>query len=458
MPGLNAVLRAWHLMLGRDLHIPWPPGSPSPAPAPVPYTTTAVMAGIIPMATSKMTTSAFADSMSPMMVRGTDIGPLIPHVGPPSLTLPIEMITSGSKSHFGVTKWKVKDQTGAEGCVAVGVLGLTNLNLNCGTPAPTPFGLVIAPTTHLATLTLGDLISGLYMMAWDYMLQRIMYAFGNALGEWVFPRVAYIAERLGVGALGRTAARQMARALGRRANIGPLARALQAQRIKALAAVAEKTTIALGLAAGSPLGISTSTIGAVTGDDTTKSAYDHFSDLTDPQGNADDLGQSVDDYFASPSPSVTDVPSVPEDDTAGDAGVPDSTTSSDAAGPTSVDQGDGTNTSSVDPGDGTNTSSVDPGDGTNTSSVDPGDGTNTSSVDQGDGTNTSSVDPGDAGSSSTQSTPQTSSTASDVSPGTSTSTTPTSTTDPSSETSTADEQSSSTPQSGSDDADGNSSR
>ena len=259
MPGFNAVLRAWHMMLGRDLHIPWPPGSPAPAPAPVPYMTLAPMMGMIPMATSKMTINVFADSLSAMMVRGTDIGPLIPHVGPPSITLPIEMVTSGSKSHFGVTKWKVKDQTGAPGCVAVGVLGLTNLNLNCGTPAPTPFGLVIAPTTHLAALTLGDLISGLYMMAWDYMAQRIMYMLGNLAGDAVkkwwdaSPRA---------WALVRSAGRRRGRWPVRWAYVPTSARPrgrCGRQRIAALAKVAERTTIALGLAAGSPLGISTST-------------------------------------------------------------------------------------------------------------------------------------------------------------------------------------------------------
>lgn len=405
MAGVNAVLRAWHVMLGRDMHIPWPPGSPAPAPAPVPYVTTAPMMGILPMVTSKMTATAFADSMAPIMVRGTDIGPMIPHSGPPSTTLPIEMVTSGSKSHFGVTKWKVKDQTGAPGCVAVGLLGMTNLNLNCGTPAPTPFGLVIAPTTHLAAMTLGDLVSGLYMMAWDYMAQRIMYMAGNMLGEAVSSMVGKVAARLGLGALSRTAARQMARALGVRANIGPVARQLRADRIAALTKVAERTTIALGLAAGSPLGISTSTLG----NDHAKSAYDRVADAVDPQGNGDALGQAVDDYFN--SPAVTDVPSVPEP-SAPDAGVPDASTGD--AGAPSVDSGAGDAGQSGSPG---------------VSSTDPGDGANMSSVDQAPTSGTSTPEP----SSSTS-------------------------TDPSPATSSDGEPNACTPETGSDDVDGNSSR
>lgn len=401
MPGMNAVLRSWHTMLGRDMHIPWPPGAPAPAPAPVPYVTLAMMSGMIPMLTSKMTPSSFADGASPIMVRGTDIGPFIPHAGPPSTTLPIEMMTSGSKSHFGVTKWKVKDQNGGSGCVAVGVLGLTNVNLNCGTPAPLPVGLVIAPTTHLAALTLGDLLSGLCMMAWDYVLQRLMYVVGNAIAEWVFPRVLYVAERLGVGVLGRTAARQMARALGRRSNIGPVAKMLQAERIAALAKAAERITVGLGLAAGSPLGISTSTLSPITGD-TTESAYDRFGDAVDPQGGADALGSAVDDYFSSPSPTVTDVPNTPE----ADGGVPDATTSGDSAD-AAGDDGPG-----------------DAGQG--------GDSPSSSS---------SSVDEGDAGSSSTQSTPPSSTSS-----------------DPSSASATDGEANACTPDPGSDDADGNRSR
>ena len=32
-----AVLKDFHPMIGYDLHIPWPIGSPAPLPAPVPY-------------------------------------------------------------------------------------------------------------------------------------------------------------------------------------------------------------------------------------------------------------------------------------------------------------------------------------------------------------------------------------------------------------------------------------
>ncbi|HEY2730999.1 MAG TPA: hypothetical protein VGK52_13740 [Polyangia bacterium] len=310
---------------------------------------------------------------------------MIPHSGPPSQTLPIELVTSGSKSHFGVTKWKVKDQTGAPGCVAVGLLGLTNLNLNCGTPAPTPFGLVIAPTTHLATLTLGDLVSGLYMMAWDYMAQRILYMAGKFAGDAVAKLINNVAGRLGVGLLGRTAARQLARAMGIRSEIGPVARALRAARARTLTTVADRTMIALGLAAGSPLGISTSTIPG----GETKSGYDRLSEAVDPQARGDALGQAVDDYFN--SPAVQDVPPAPDDGAEG-VGGSDST-----VGPSGSDGGDAgqdTGGSSSDPDSGAPPSDATSSEGQDVSpdgGAAGGNETNMSTPD--DGTNTSS-DPG----------------------------------------------------------------
>jgi hypothetical protein len=364
-----AVLRAWHIMVGRDMHIPWPPGSPAPAPAPVPYITTAPMIGILPMVTSKCTATVFADSLCSMMVRGTDIGPMIPHVGPPSTTLPIEMLTSGSKSHFGITKWKVKDQTGAPGCVAVAMLGVVNPNLNCGTPVPLPMGFVIAPTTHLASMTLGDAISGLCMMGWDFVIQGSLYYFGKKVLDPAAKKlVDYVAGRLGVGALSRVAARQLARALGTRSNIGPAANALRAQRLAALAKAADNTSLAAGLALGSPLGISTSTAS-----DSTKSAYDRAMDAFKPQERTDNFGQAVDDYFASPSSTVTDVPSVP-DHVAGDGGGPDATTAPDAGA--ASDEGGAGDLGGA--GSGPSMSSADQGESPNMSSMDDGDATDPS--------------------------------------------------------------------------------
>lgn len=305
------VLNARHLMVGKDMHIPWAPGSPAPAPAPVPYLTVAPMMGVIPMATSKMTTSVGVDGMAPIMVRGTDIGPMIPHAGPPSQTLPLELMASGSKSHFGVTSYRVKDQAGASGAVAVGLFGAANLNLNCGTPAPLAAGIVVAPTTHLAGLKVGDIVSGFYTMAWDRAAQRILSAVGEVVGGIAGDLIHLAGARVAAGVLGRTVGRLVARATNAGVALNKLG---------------------LGLVAGSPLGISSSTFFA---DPSKQSVYDQLSGQVDVPGRGDSLGQAVDDYFS--APAITSIPPR-ADPEASDTGPGDTTTAG-GVGPDDPDAG-----------------------------------------------------------------------------------------------------------------------
>lgn len=309
---LCAILKAWHPMIGVDLHIPWPPGSPNPAPAPAPYSVCAVMGGLVPL-TTRFTTTSFTDGLAPAMLRGTDIGMMIPHIGPPSITLPLEMLLSGSKSHFGASKTIVKDQFGATGPVAVAMLGFTNLNLNCGYPLPTPFGQVIAPTTHVTTVTLGDLIAGLYLMAFDFCLQAILNKLGSKVGEWMGEAAGAIARRLGVGALSRVAARQMARALGIRSGIGATQRALQAASRARLAAIIENTKIygfaPIGVFLGGPLGISVSAARDSDGQQVFPSPVDRGVEHLGIEKKSDAVGEAVDNYFN--SPSVAELPPSP---------------------------------------------------------------------------------------------------------------------------------------------------
>jgi hypothetical protein len=271
------------------------------------------MGGIVPL-TTRFTTTSFTDGLAPAMLRGTDIGMMIPHIGPPSITLPIEILLSGSKSHFGASKTIVKDQFGASGPVAIAMLGFTNLNLNCGYPLPTPFGQVIAPTTHVTTVTLGDLIAGLYLMAFDFCLQALLNKLGGKMGDWMGEAAGAIARRLGVGALSRVAARQMARAMGIRSGIGATQRALQAASRARLAAIVENTRI-YGFAplsvflVGGPLGISVSAAHNSDGQQVFPSLADRGVARVGVENNADALGESVDNYFN--SPSVTEVPPSP---------------------------------------------------------------------------------------------------------------------------------------------------
>lgn len=171
----HGVLKAIHPMLGRDRHIPWPPGAPAPAPAPVPYITCFTMLGTA--ATAKRTSTLFTDSLFPTMIKGTDIGPLIPHIGPPSVTMPVEMVFSASKSHFGSSRFKSD-----EGPPAVSLGFLVNPNLNCGTPIPTPTGFVLAAATHRVDMSWGDIFSGVLNMVVDFVIQSLLNKGGNWLG------------------------------------------------------------------------------------------------------------------------------------------------------------------------------------------------------------------------------------------------------------------------------------
>lgn len=364
MPGFNAVMKAWHVMSGKDMHIPWPPGSPAPAPAPAPYQTTALMIGMVPGLTSRFCPSVYTDGHAYSMVRGTDIGPMIPHVGPPSATLMVEMLASGSKSHFGASSVQVKDQFGSTGNVACALFFLVNPNLNCGTPAPTPTGLVFAANTHFETLTLGDVLAGAYLMAFDYMAQRVLMAFGEVVADMLKTAAMSIASRFGAGLLSRTVARQMARAMGVRANIGPTARALRAQAAARLAKIGDRAAtmvgIPIGLALGSPLGASMSNVRNLAGDSVPPSLYDGLTGehIGNVEGSADALGRMADSaynraynqYFN--SPSAEDVPSsgpvdaggptdagvpggVPDDGTAGAGDVPDASMAEEPSSPAS---------------------------------------------------------------------------------------------------------------------------
>lgn len=179
----HGVLKHYHPMMGRDMHIPWPPGAPAPAPAPAPYMTVFTLLGLA--ITSKYTNKVFTDSVGWTMLKGTDIGPMIPHMGTPSVTIIPEMVFSASKSYFGVATYKV----GEADCIAVSLGFATNPNLNCGTPVPTPTGLVLALATHRVDMTWGDIFSGFAMMGVDWVIQKYLNKLGNAVGDKIAAKV-----------------------------------------------------------------------------------------------------------------------------------------------------------------------------------------------------------------------------------------------------------------------------
>jgi hypothetical protein len=290
-------------MVGRDLHVPWPPGAPAPAAAPVPYVTADQLLG------RELTCLRAARVLAeghPVMLRGTDIGPLIVHAGPPSLTLPIELMTSGSKTHFGASSLRSRDQHGKPGNLAGAVLGAMGVNLNCGTPSPT-VGAVVAPSTVRQGMRLGDVVSGVAGMATDYMLQRIAARAGELGAHAAAGLVAALGRRLGALALGRVAARFATQA-GVRGAVGAAAAAGRDALARDLARVATGVKLwgasPLGFVIGSPLGASVSNLRGADHDVVFPSLLDRAT------GQLDRLGAATDDAVRAylDAPSVPDVP------------------------------------------------------------------------------------------------------------------------------------------------------
>lgn len=170
---MHGVLKHFHPMIGYDLHVVMPPGSPTPGP-PGPHVATSILMGI--GATAKMGPSV-STHWGWTMLRGTDIGPLIPHVPlAPNCLLPVILIASASKSHFGSSQFLVEGKP-----VAAALLVIVNPNLNCGEPVPLPLDGVLALTGHFVGMTLGDILSGLAHMAVDAALAAAISKLGGKL-------------------------------------------------------------------------------------------------------------------------------------------------------------------------------------------------------------------------------------------------------------------------------------
>lgn len=259
---MHAVLKHWHPMLGIDLHIPWPPGSPSPAPTAAPYRTGSVMMGT--GLTASVARSHCTMGFGWTMQRGTDIGPLIPHVGAPSQTLAVEMLFSASKSHYGASAHPVEGKP-----MAVALFGNVNPNLNCGIPIPTPTGFALAINTHYVGMSEADVMVGNALMMTDLVLQAVFQYVGGRAAGW-------ITRRLAPRVMSRTAARQAVRAMNRsrppgapKLGIGDGQRALQAAQRRRASRYAGVVTRGIGDGAvggvlGGPMGADLGTAGVPT--------------------------------------------------------------------------------------------------------------------------------------------------------------------------------------------------
>lgn len=268
---MHAVMKHWHPMIGRDLHIPWVPGTPAPAPAPVPYITFSLLFGFGVVASYAKTHHSMGWGFT--MQKGTDIGFLIPHFGPPSLLTPLDVIFSASKSYFGPAAIQAEGKP-----IAAALLIVVNPNLNCGTPIPVPFGAVLAINTHFVGMTLGDIIHGLLSGAIDFVIQ---WAIGKIMG----PLCDWIAGKIAPPLLSKAAAKALLRQQGgvpnriinQAARDLAAARAAQTSRLlnmlpaalrsrpEAFNAVVNTTVgTVVGFFTGGPMGLDIGTFGAPT--------------------------------------------------------------------------------------------------------------------------------------------------------------------------------------------------
>ncbi|HOM29962.1 MAG TPA: hypothetical protein PLS81_10965 [Deltaproteobacteria bacterium] len=262
-----AVLKHWHPVMGVDYHIPWPPGSPSPAPTPAPYKTMAVMVGT--GLTSRYATTHTQQGLGFTMQAPTDVGPGIPHVGPPSQTLPLDIAFSSSKSYFGPANIQSNGER-----IAAALLGNTNPNLDCGTPVPTPTGLALALTTVYVDMSLADILNGFQAMAADFIVQSILNWLGNKAGELIEPYASYLLGRFAPQVLSKQAAKALLRSRGGVPGnmINEAARQLvQSQRVSAAAYFSalparsgNLANAVTGFFMGGPMGMDASTFGLPT--------------------------------------------------------------------------------------------------------------------------------------------------------------------------------------------------
>jgi len=172
------ILKSTHCMVGADLHSsllylpPVPPLPPLPG-GPWPHLVAAKLHWT--MKSTLKEAPSVVDEGSAVMQRCTDIGSLIvPHLmlGPAliDVLMPLYIATSASKSHFGASTVMAENAP-----VATAVLKKVNLNLNCATIVG--LGIVFAPNTVCAGMTVADLVGGLVQMLVDgvanYLLGKL---------------------------------------------------------------------------------------------------------------------------------------------------------------------------------------------------------------------------------------------------------------------------------------------
>lgn len=196
-----AVMKHFDLMIGIDVHTCWPPPDPKPN-GPAPYLTIMFLHGLQPLTPMMAPTCLTLSGMT--MQRGTDIGPGIPHIGPPSKLTPLDILLSSSVSYFGPSAYA------AEGVpVAAALASVIGINANCWTVGPVPTGLVLCPTTHFTGMTLMDILFGVVSYAADVVMEQVTGAAAAVAKKRV---VGPISKKLSTKLASKTAAKTAGKA------------------------------------------------------------------------------------------------------------------------------------------------------------------------------------------------------------------------------------------------------
>lgn len=192
-----AILKCWQTpMIGRDMHDTLFPPAFTPPAAPTPYVVFTILPGI-PMAAKYSFT--VLSSGNGVILRGSDAGSFIPHIG--NMVNPLIWViipTSGSKSEFGVFSVTMEKQPVA--CAFP--FKYATMNVNCAGPTtsknptiakftkgvtapPTLTNLVIAPNTHFVGMRIGDIVASVVQIALDIAIQTAINFGCNMAGSYI---------------------------------------------------------------------------------------------------------------------------------------------------------------------------------------------------------------------------------------------------------------------------------
>ena len=174
-----------HPCISVDLHHNLPPPPAPPVPLYLPYFWLQILGGLPFFNKVKMAKKTYAWHF-PALQKDTDIGGMLVHVGNPiNLKLPLIIYKSSSKSHFGASTVKIENEI-----VATSSLIFVNHNMNCGNPCNLPTGIVVAPNTVMAGMTIGDYISGTLTIVIDASIGYGMDKLGKGISAKINDKIS----------------------------------------------------------------------------------------------------------------------------------------------------------------------------------------------------------------------------------------------------------------------------